>query len=228
MSKTIKFVILAVTKTFDKFCIAGMDENGKWIRPLPVGKVKFWPNVFYQNNDPIQVGDVWVINNYKQEFDLSSPGHTEDIRLDEDPIFEKHLSNDQLIQFVNKHQEDITDLRRTLNAESRSLCLVQVDNFRNSMEKSSYDGTTSPRIFFSFKGNKYGNSSRSTQGLPITDLKWRSYTIKNIGTPKKMTSAFICVGLARTEPTKGINIEYPMVISVITDPEVPMLPTYPK
>jgi hypothetical protein len=162
VSKPITFVILAVTKTFNKYCIAGMDSNGKWIRPLPVGKEKFWSSVFYNNNDPIQVGDVWEITKYQQEFDSSSPGHTEDIRLINNQTFKKHLSNDELIQFVNKHQEKEVDLRDTLDAKSRSLCLIMVDSFSNSMEKNRFDQTVKPRIFFSFKKKEYGDRTQST------------------------------------------------------------------
>jgi hypothetical protein len=227
MKKGFSFVILAITKTYDKFCIAGMDEKGKWLRPLPVGKEKFWYSVKYANDGLIQVGDLWEITEYETEYDDCSPGHTEDLRLIEDPTFERHLTNEELIRFVQKFQEDEVALNRTLNAESRSLCLVEADNFNNFLHESSFSGKMQARITFSF-GEKQYNNTTSTPGFPITDLKWRAYTIQQIPTTKDWSSLFICVGLARPEPKKGLEREYPMIISVITDPEVPLLRSYPS
>lgn len=228
MGKSVLFVILAVTKTFDKYCIAGMDSNGNWIRPLPVGTGKFWSTIFYNNMKPIQVGDVWEISNFRAEYDSSSPGHTEDIRLITEPVFKQHLSNEELINFVNKHKEDMKALNDTLDANARSLCLIDVDEFEYFMALNDFSQKTSPRMTFSYQGEEYKNVTRSITGYPITDLKWRAYTIQNKQTTGSFKSILICVGLARTEPKKDMNKEYPMIISVITDPEVPLLPTYPN
>lgn len=226
--KSVEIVILAVTKTYDKYCIAGMDMDGNWIRPLPVGKTNFWSTIFYDNNELIKVGDIWRLDAYEVEYDNTSPGHTEDLRLITNPTFSKRLNNDELIGFVNEHQENNISLHDTLNARSRSLCLVEVEKFRNFMDRSTFDGSLKPRLTFTSNGEKFRNTTTSTQGYPITDLKWLAYTTQGIMSPKTMNSSYICIGLARTEPSKGFTREYPMVISVITDPEVPLLPSYPR
>ncbi|MEK3935726.1 hypothetical protein MKY41_10415 [Sporosarcina sp. FSL W7-1349] len=230
MNKTFRFLILAVTKTYGGYCIAGMDKKGKWIRPLPVGAGKFWGISLDANNTSryIKVGDVWEISQYEKEYDPTSPGHTEDIRLKSKPIYIGSLSNDQLVKFVNNHQECKEELELTLNADSRSLCLIKASEFRNFMDRSTYDGRESPRMTFEFQGKTYRNTTTSTTGFPITDLKWRAYTIQRKETQNNFDDTFICIGLARIEKKKNITREYPMVISVITNPEVPLLPTYPN
>lgn len=204
-----------------------MDQEGNWIRPLPVGKEKFWASVKYPNNELIKVGDVWGITEYKKELDDISPGHTEDIRLFKNPTLHKSLTNRELISFAQKFRDDEAALWKTLNAESRSLCLVKANNFENFLHENSFNGKIQARITFSYRGKQYNNTT-STPGFPITDLKWRAYTYQQISVPNAWNSVYICVGLARPEPKKGLNSEYPMIISVITDPEVPLLPTYPR
>ena len=138
------------------------------------------------------------------------------------------LQVNTLVEFVTKHQESLEDLEHTLNANSRSLCLVEVDTFRNFMDESTFNEKLSPRMTFEFEGEEYLNTTKSNKGFPITDLKWRAYTIQEKGTQNNFDAIFICIGLARIEKKKDISKEYPMVISVITDPVVPLLPTYPK
>lgn len=227
MKKSFLFVVLAVTKTYDGYCIAGMDKNGRWIRPLPTGRGKFWSSVKYPNQEFIKVGDVWSITRYEKAFDNNSPGHTEDIRLTNSPILKNRLTNSELLEFVRRHQEGKEELSKTLDADARSLCLVKVDHFEHFIHKNTFDGKRQPRISFSYMGERYNNTT-NTPGYPITDLKWRTYTLEQIPVDLSFKSQYICIGLARTEPKKGFTKEFPMVISVITDPEVPLLPTYPK
>lgn len=226
MKDSFNFIILAVTKTYDKFCIAGMNENGKWIRPLPVGKEKFWRSERYTNGEFIKVGDVWEIAEYEDEYDIHSPGHTEDLRLLQSPKFKEHYTNNKLLNFVEAFKEDKTALSNTLNGVSRSLCLVKAENFKKFLFDNPFNGRKQARFTFLFEGNHYNNTT-STPGFPITDLKWRAYTFQQIKTTNDWNNIFICIGLARTEPKKRVDREYPMIISVITDPEVPLLPTYP-
>ncbi|WP_026679181.1 dual OB domain-containing protein [Fictibacillus gelatini] len=225
MGNSLSITILAVTKTFDSYCIAGMDDKGNWYRPLPNFGGKFWPQLRYQDGSWIQVGDVWEINDYISEFDPISPAHTEDIRLITPPIQIKRLSNKELIQFAYQNQENNSKLQNTLDANGRSLCLVSANNFEGFSH--TFNNRIRPRVKFVANGVAYDNMT-STPGFPLTDLKWRAYILQNRDYPKDLNSAFICIGLARKEPSKNIIKEYPMVISIITDPEVPLLPSYPN
>lgn len=224
MGNPLTITILAVTKTYESYCIAGMDANGKWYRPLPELGGKFWSDLRYGDGAFIQVGDVWEVNNYISENDLTSPGHTEDIRLKSSVTRVKSLNNQQLIQFVQRNQENKIQLQRTLNANDRSLCLVHVEYFEGFVH--TYNERRSARVKFKYNGEIYHNTT-SFPGFPLTDLKWRSYILKEKDTPRIWRSVFICIGLARREPAKNLNKEFPMVISIITDPEVPLLSSYP-
>lgn len=226
MNKTFNFLVLAVTKTFEGYCVAGMNKEGRWIRPLPPSGRKFWD--IELDKRQIKVGDVWEISEWQVELDATSPRHTEDIRLNQNPAFGGRMSNEQLVEFAIRHQESVQDLNETLNADSRSLCLVSVDSYNNFMDHSSYNNKQSPRMTFEIQGEEYQNTTRSNTGFPITDLKWRAYTMQNKQVENQFNDIFICIGLARMEPKKDINKEYPMLISLITNPEVPLLPTYPN
>ncbi|WP_404430945.1 dual OB domain-containing protein [Sutcliffiella horikoshii] len=218
----INFTVLAVTKTYDKYCIAGIDEDGNWLRPLPPDtSTKFWSNLFYNDNKKIMVGDVWEIYNHRAELDPNSPGHTEDIRLVDWDSYSliKKLPNNELLQLVSKFQSGETELSETLQANGRSLCLIDIDSFRQVENLL--------RIKFTFNGIDYNNTTQ-TEGFPITDLKWRSYIQQKINTPNTYDSLYLVIGLARKEPRKDIYKEYPMAISLITDPEVPVLDSYPN
>ena len=217
MSNRLTFSILAVTKTFDSYCIAGMDQNGDWYRPLPNGRGKFWSTVCYGDGTFIEVGDVWVINDYIKEPDQISIGHTEDIRLKSPPTYVKKLSDRELIQFVQAKQENSVDLEETINADKRSLCLIKVDSFTSFI--NTYNEKKSSRILFEFEGISYRNTTR-TPGFPVTDLKWRAYILQECVPLNDWQEKFICIGLARKEPNKDINQEYPMVISIITEPNL--------
>lgn len=180
MSRQLTITILAVTKTFDSYCIAGMDEKGKWYRPLPNVGGKFWPKVCYSDGTFIQVGDVWIINDYIKEPDPISPGHTEDIRLKSPPTYAKRLSDGELIRFVQEKQENSVDLKETINANKRSLCLIQVDSFTSFI--NTYNEKKSPRILFESGGVTYRNNTW-TPGFPVTDLKWRAYILQECVPP---------------------------------------------
>jgi hypothetical protein len=225
MSEPFLFIILAVTKTDNKYGIAGMDQNGKWFRPLPIGNEKFWPTVRYRNDDYMVVGDVWEITSYEKEYDASSPGHTEDIRLFREPMFHGRLSHGQLINFVYKYKEDKVALHNTLRGNSRSLCLIAADSFKNFLDRSSFDRKLKPMITFLHDGKQYSHTSMSTNGFPLIDVKWVDYTNQQVATRYIWDSLYVCVGVERNETMKGINREEPMIISVITEPQVPLLPS---
>jgi len=100
-----------------------------------------------------------------------------------------------------------------------SLCLIKVDDIRK------IDGEN--RVCFTMHGREYCNNT-SKEGYPVTDLKWRSIfrSYRSISF-KGLQNLYLCIGLARKEPNKGIMREYPMVISIITNPFVNYPSQYP-
>ncbi|QTC41321.1 hypothetical protein I7V34_19990 [Bacillus sp. V3] len=213
-----RITILAVTKTYNQYCIAGMTEEGRWVRPQPHTGL-FWNNLEYSDGSYIKVGDVWEIKDeeFSSETDPTSPGHTENIRLLGSATRVKILDNSSLLEFIRNHSEETLSLTNTLNANGRSLCLIKIESF-NKVNNS--------RITFNLDGNRYCNNTK-TEGYPVTCLKWRSIFFQNIQYPSSVDELYICIGLARTEPPKILK-EYPMVIGIFTNPEVPLPSTYPR
>ncbi|GMN99861.1 dual OB domain-containing protein [Parageobacillus thermoglucosidasius] len=219
MKKPLKIVILAVTKTYDRYCIAGMTEYGKWVRPLPPDH-RFWETYTYDDQTFIKPGDVWEITDYIKYDDPQSPGHTEDIKvLNYNSVYKcNELNDEQLCEFVEQRLENEQSLNDTLNANGRSLCLIKVDGIRKVVGEQ--------RVCFTMNGREYRNNT-FREGYPVTDLKWRSIFQHHSVSFEKFNKLYLCVGLARKEPNKGIEREYPMIISIITNPFVPYPPQYP-
>lgn len=130
-----------------------------------------------------------------------------------------------MLQFVNGKKENNVELQKTLNAADRSLCLISAESFEGFIHK--YNERSSVRVTFDYEGEHFRNVT-GTPGYPLTDLKWRAYILQNKEIPIEYDNVFICIGLARKEPAKNINKEFPMVISIITDPYLPLLPSYPN
>lgn len=220
LDKPLKIVILAITKTYERYCIAGMTEYGQWVRPLPPDH-RFWESYEYDDGTFIRPGDVWEITDYVKYNDPDSPGHTEDIRvLNYNSVCKcGELNNTELCAFIEQHLESEQTLNDTLNANGRSLCLIKVDDIRK------IDGEN--RVCFTMHGREYCNNT-SKEGYPVTDLKWRSIfrSYRSISF-KGLQNLYLCIGLARKEPNKGIMREYPMVISIITNPFVNYPSQYP-
>jgi hypothetical protein len=212
-----RIIILAVTKTYNQFCIAGMTEEGRWVRPQPNTGL-FWDNLEYSDGSFIKVGDVWEIKDeeFSSKLDPTSPGHTENIRLLGSATRVNILDNDRLLEFIRNHSEDTLSLTNTLNANGRSLCLIKIESF-NMVNNS--------RLTFTLNGNRYCNNTKS-EGYPVTCLKWRSIFSQNLQYSSSVGELYICIGLARKEPPK-IMKEYPMVIGIYTSPEAPLPSTYP-
>lgn len=64
-----RIVISAVTKAFDKYCIAGLTENGQWVRPIPNSfTTRFWEESdlrFGNKNDFLRSGDIIEFQGYE-------------------------------------------------------------------------------------------------------------------------------------------------------------------
>lgn len=70
--------IVAVTKTHNGFCVAGVNGYGKLVRPIcGFGKDRFWQREsLTHTNEFIKCGDLWELEGQKLESEY--PNHTED------------------------------------------------------------------------------------------------------------------------------------------------------
>lgn len=125
---------LAVTKArYGKFCIAGMDKNWRWIRPIPrPSGERFWTKK--ELSEPgafIESGDVYEIEGYRpKEFQFTN--HTEDFIITK---FEyvRTLTNEELLRFLDKNVENYQAFSDTVKARGRSTCLIKVNKIHYSI-----------------------------------------------------------------------------------------------
>lgn len=224
-----KVCILAVTKAFDKFCIAGMDEEGKWIRPVSNSpSTRFWKEeelIFNQGIGFIKVGDVIEFAG-KRPFQYQFQNHTEDVIV-EPPGFQlvQRMTNEELLNFINGKEEDEQAFEKTVNAQGRSLCLIKVDSFHHSI--SQYPGSPDkPKMEFANQAFNVTNPKTTAGDYIVKDCKWNSIILNNLFIniqPHK--HIYLAIGLATPTPFNGV--EYPQVIGLHTNPKVAYSNSYP-
>lgn len=182
--------ILAVTKRYNSVCIAGVDEQRKWIRPVKEGELSL-ENIRVSRNDYVSIG-----NRYKFTFSGQSPlkCQTENYTIDtsqnithittltETQKRELFLSLSESSLVTSNPTLDITQI---LKSRNRSLVLLgpvkvqRVYIYKNGNMKS-------PNITFNINSiNVKGPNNRTD--LPCTDLKFRAFA-KNLLRQRNTTS----------------------------------------
>jgi hypothetical protein len=223
--------ILAVTKARSgEFCIAGITEEGNWVRPIPENSLtRFWTTsqlTFNKNYGFLRAGDVIRFDGQKPQ-SLQHPNHTEDYLVSENH-FEliTRYSNDQLLNFLEGKDETEENFLRTVNAQKRSLCLVKVDAFQQQI--TQYPGESSkPKMTFTNNDFSVTNPKTTPGNYIVKDCKWSNLVLNNtIRDNLSFNKIYLAIGLA----TKwGVNqIEYPQVIGLHTEPEIQTPLTYPN
>jgi hypothetical protein len=215
--------ILAVTKAYDKFCIAGINEKGTWIRPIPdFGTSRFWTrqSLTRRNGEFIKCGDQWQIEGYYPE-NFEFPNHTEDYVVTTRKYIGR-LQNLELIAFLNKHTADEQLFLQTIAAQGRSLCLVKAKAMYPYV--SNWEGNMKPKIKFDGFSFKLDNPLTNNKDYIIKDCKWARAVLDNEKF-QNFKEIFVCIGLATPAPFN--NIEYPQIIGIHTIPELPWHINYP-
>lgn len=211
-----------ITKAgYGKFCIAGMDTNGRWIRPIPrPSGERFWtreeisvPGAF------IESGDVYEIEGVRpKQFQFTN--HTEDFIVTKFD-WVRTLTNDELLRFLDKNVEDHQAFSDTVKARGRSTCLVKVNKIYSSF--SHYDGKPKPKM--KFEGDfDLDNPTTKYHDYIVKDCNW-ARLLANGYRLEQPQKAYLCIGLAT--PTGYDGVEYPQVIGLHTSPEIGLTDTYP-
>ncbi|HDR7805743.1 hypothetical protein OCA42_24510 [Bacillus cereus] len=223
-----KVCILAVTEAYDGYCIAGMTDNGVWVRPIPSNQgTRFWTTnqLTSAKHGFLRVGDVLEFDG-QQPQKFQHPNHTEDFEVSGKMKLCKRLSNKELIDFLQDKEEPQQAFQDTVNARGRSLCLVKVDGFKHTITQWQ-DKPKKPKMTFTKDSFNVDNPKTNYIHYIVKDCKWVPLVLNNtIDNNAVYNEIYLVLGLATKNNFDGI--EYPQVIGLHTEPEVPMLDTYPN
>lgn len=216
MTNTLDLIILAVTKLGNEVCVAGVDENGQWIRPtVEVGQWRqfYKSDIFDSNNQPViassNVVRISLIRN------IPDRPHIEDWEYDrrQKAVLIKTLNDDQRLHLFNKiSAKSLNPL--TINHE-KSLCLIEPTSVKSfDFANKSFKGKYQPKIRFIFDNNEYN--------LPAADVYCRAFGRHFLSQNKpylteddfkrKFNKIFFTIGLSRWH--EETQTYHPMIIGV--------------
>jgi hypothetical protein len=192
-------------------CVAGIDEGGRWVRPVNLPEFDFSPQ------ELSQAGGVVVEPYNEVEFRLgqrlnSSP-QSEDVEaIGATPLLVRTLNENQLLTLMqqkDEHQgvvENGNDLETWLVGMNRSLVLTRVDDVLRAY-RNTFNERRQRRIVFRVGDN--------ILNLPCTDLRWRKITRNDrdaeaLNSLKSANVIYFALGLPRIFQ----GHYYPMVVGV--------------
>jgi len=170
-----EITILAVSRISDGVCVAGITDDGQWIRPTRPNRADSWRQL--ELDDCKDVNGNWTVrkgNRVKFDIVESIPkgNHSEDWRIGSRRARLVHeLTEEEYFDFCQKHQElSLKPLEQTTGM--RSLILIRPERFSSFTFRIeiSREGKRSyvPRCGFVF-------NSRLHLSKPISDVEWRGY-----------------------------------------------------
>jgi hypothetical protein len=193
-------------------CVAGVDVNGRWVRPVKLPEFDFSPQQLSQagrvvvepyNEVGFRLGQ--RLNNSPQSEDVEAVATA--------PILIRTLNENQLLALMqqkDEHQgvaENGDDLETWLLEMNRSLVLTRVDEVMRAYRNTYSGGRRQRRIVFRVQ-DKILN-------LPCTDLRWRKITrddrdAEALNVLKSANIIYFALGLPRLFQ----GHYYPMVVGV--------------
>ena len=193
-------------------CVAGVDMDGHWVRPVKLPEFDFSPQQLSQK------GRVVVEPYNEVEFrlgqHLNNSPQSEDVEaVAAGPILMRTLNEIQLLSLMqqkDEHQgvaDNGNDLEGWLVGMNRSLVLTRVDEVLRAYRNTYSDGRRQRRIVFRVH-DKFFN-------LPCTDLRWRRMTrddrdAEALEISKSSRTIYLALGLPRIFQ----GHYYPMVVGV--------------
>ncbi len=189
-----RITLLAVTRMLSGVCIAGLDEEGRWVRPVKERAGLLIGDITYPTRAVMQTFDV-------AEFPVlrarPQPPHVEDFISDfirARPRLVGHLAPEERAGFLAAHAE--TDASPVLREHTRSLCLVRAECLDASFTLDAYSGKYESRL-----------SVDGGRPLPVTDLRWRAWGRRLLG-GNGGECHLAAAGLFRALGTKEVYIAY--------------------
>ena len=195
-----------MTKMDLGFCMAGMAQDGAWVRPVPISRHSWKVADLIHGPDVIGPG---AILSFKDAKPSPNSPHIEDYMVGDFEV-SGHLSRDGFRLFLRAKAEGMDALEHLLHRDRRSLCLVRPESFQTVHVG---DDARKTRIAFEFGGQSFRNDTKKP-GFPCTDLRWRAFRGSTSSDPK-YEEAFLTLGLARAfQGDSGPVRPAPMVIGV--------------
>jgi len=170
-----EITISAVTRLSSGVCVAGINNDGMWVRPTQPNAANTWRQLKY--DDCKDANGQWIVRKGNRvKMDLVKPipdnAHSEDWLIgSRKPELLEKLSEDGLRTVCEKFTEKSMDAIDCDNA-NRSLILIHPDKvFSFSFQvETNWEGQRKyiPRCTFSVCGRSYPD-------IGITDAEWRGY-----------------------------------------------------
>ena len=174
----VKISVLASTKMKNAICVAGVDSNDKWVRPVPKDGLNFQPSQLVERGrvvvEPFNEVDFVAVR------PLANVPQSEDLEVDamREPRLIRTLSDSEagsLLRRLDEHEvvsshgnrvdSSGSRLEAFLVSKNRSLIVSRVDHVQG-VSTSYFAGQGKYRIQFSIGDANFN--------LPCTDLKWRA------------------------------------------------------
>jgi hypothetical protein len=216
----VDIIVLAVTKAFGKYCIAGMNKEGEWVRPIPQlpnnpqETDRFWDQSSLTfNGSFLRIGDVISVDGFKLSPPMF-PNHTEDL-VAKTISFVESYSVEGLINFLDRQADTYQSFLDTVQGgNERSLCVLEIEDY--ILKEVEYDGVISHKlILYGINGNDISNPHTNRGLYKLKDYHWEQL-IESDNLPKgEFSRFFVCIGLATAAPYD--KVEYPMAIGLIPD-----------
>ncbi len=230
--------ILAVTKRYNSVCIAGINEQRKWIRPTKDGELDL-RNISVGRNNYISINNIYDFT-FSRHLPIGC--QTENYIIDESKYIshKSRLTDSQREKLFSQLAENslvtsnpTKNITEILRSNKRSLVLLgPVRIERVYIYINEYMRT--PKVTFSVNSINVKGPNNKTD-LPCTDLKFRALA-KSLLRKEKTNSlmlnenrlkqllgfnqVFIVVGLTpRNRLPSGLVDNWPMIIGVHTLPD---------
>lgn len=218
-----RITVLATTKRRGRgVCIAGVDGDGRWIRPVRVN------GNFIDRNELFRSDRVIIDTFHEVDFELEmavpNPPNTEDFKIAEDkrPSLVRTILNDrERFDILRKHAD--VNIASIFSGGNRSLGLVEC---KDVLEVSA--GWNDSGVFYSTI--TFMDNSGVAHKLSTTDLRWAAFTkyfIKKRGLLNvsfngselhdrlQCSAMFLALGLSRESEVKMKEL----IIGVFTIPD---------
>jgi len=170
-------LIMAVTRMKAGVCTAGFihephpESHLRWVRPIKKFGTLLLEDLRATDGRVVEMGNVVALNLLYPSAVLPRPEDWVTDFIQQPPNVMRQLTEQKRADFLANHCDK--NPATVLQQQTRSLCLLQPDEIWVKFAGNTVAGTYEARLGFRLDGSLYPTSNPQ-QGIPVTDLKWRS------------------------------------------------------